>query len=87
MRIKISEVINLVDTIIRIKVRDENEDINASADNSETLNYLVTTYRIGPISPSRLTEAKLSLYGIFTTELSQTISNYPFLVKFFFDEK
>ena len=88
LRIKIREVIDLVDTIIRIEIRDENGDINVSANNNETLNYLATTYRIESIFPSKLNGAQLSLYGIFTTEISLTISNYPFLVKiYFFDKK
>ena len=86
--IKIREMFDLVDTIIRIEIRDENGDIKAGVNNNETLKYLAATYRVESIFPSRLTEAQLSLYGIFATELSQAIDNTPFLVKiYFFDEK
>lgn len=86
--IKIREILDLVDTIIRIEIRDENGDVKAGVNNNETLKYLADTYHVESIFPSRLTDAQLSLYGIFATELSQAIDNTPFLVRiYFFDEK
>jgi len=86
--VKIREMFDLVDTIIRIEIRDKDGDIKAGVNNNESLKYLAATYRVESISPSRLTEAQLSLYGIFVTELSQPIDSTPFLVKiYFFDEE
>ena len=86
--IRIREVFDLVDTVIRIEIRDKNGDIKAGINNNETLKYLAATYHVEPIFPSKLTQAQLSLFGIFVKELSQTVHNYPFLVKiYFFDEK
>ena len=88
LEIKIREVINLVDTIIRMEIREENGDIKAGINNNKTLKYLAATYHVESIFPSRLTKAQLSLYDIFITELSQAIDNNPFLVKaYFLDEK
>ena len=84
LEIKIREVISLVDTIIRIEIRDKNGDIKTSVNNNETLKYLAATYHVESIFPSRLTEDQLSLYGIFVTELSQAIDNTPFQVKIYF---
>ncbi len=75
--VKIREMFDLVDTIIRIEIRDKDGDIKAGVNNNETLKYLAATYRVESIFPSRLTEAQLSLYGIFATELSQAIDSTP----------
>ena len=40
LEIKIRDVINLVDTIIRMEIREENGDIKAGINNNKTLKYV-----------------------------------------------